>query len=251
MQDFHDKSTTVTRRNLSPALPCGVRLVVTFLTIHLLLVVFPAWSYFQYDFVSATLHLEEPRIFADEAVVQTNRSVGLTNFIWVIPLNMGAIVGLCCCGRNGRKIWCRRCGCCCCSKGTGGERQAEDTIMMIPTNVTWSPPFWAFTLSYMLLGVAIYWPIQFLCSRWTYSSANIGHVHLQGSDLVTLIMVMIMALSSTWYLSSYQHSLSLTVAGRNNNDHPNTTQNEVVVWYDSLERTTGLLDERNPLLPPT
>jgi hypothetical protein len=184
----------------SPTRPCGLGVVVVFLTVHLMLVIFPAWAYFQYDFVSATLHLEEPRVFTDEAVVQANRAIGLTNLVWVLPINVCSIVGLCCCcccgGRHGNLEWDDR------------QRQQRGIV----------PPTWAFTASYMVLGVAIYWPIQFLSSRLTYTLAGIDHVHLHGSDLATLIIVLLLAAWSTWYLSSYQHFLMTTSVVRGGNE---------------------------------
>jgi hypothetical protein len=165
----------------SPHSSCGISLVVVYFVIHLLLVLAPAWSYFQYDFVSLKLHLEEPRVFADEAVVQTNRAIGLTAWIWVIPVNICAIVGLSCC-----------------TTATPRGQQQHEVAM---------PSLWPFTVSYLLLGTAMYWPIQFLSSRLTYSSADIDHVGLQTSDVLTLILVLSFAMLSTWYLSSYQMSL--------------------------------------------
>jgi hypothetical protein len=156
----------------------GISLVVAFLVIHLLLVVAPAWSYFQYDFVSLTLHLEEPRVLADEAVVQSNRAIGLTAWMWVIPVNICALVGLCC---------------------FTARRQQRHRIGV--------PSLCPFTASYLLLGAAIYWPIQFWSSRLTYSSADIDHVALQASDGATLILVLVFAMSSTCYLTHYQKSL--------------------------------------------
>lgn len=168
--------------------PCGIKAVSVFFIFHLLLVVIPAWSFFQYDLVATQLHLEEPRELADEAVVQANRAIGLTNCIWVIPLNVVAIVGLTCCGSyNG-------------NRNTDGRRFANhDTTLSSHT-----PPTWAFAVSYMLLGISIYWTIQYIGSRYTYASADVDHVQLRGSDLGMLGIVLLLSLWSTYYLSSYQ-----------------------------------------------
>ena len=198
----------------NPISPCGIKVVITFFTFHLLLVVIPAWAYFQYDLVATQMHLEEPRELADEAVVQANRAIGLANAIWVIPLNVVAIVGL---------AWRRKAS----NNGSTATHSMQHTS---------SPPTWAFTASYMLLGVSIYWPIQYLCSRSTYSSAGIDHVPLRGSDVVTLSVVLMLSIWSAYFLASYyQTSGNGTPATKGIQKHRN---------YDSTNNS----NEIDPLL---
>lgn len=248
--DVNNNRTTTAKMQQHSTQPCGGMrcwVVVAFFSVHLLLVAFPAWAYFHYDFVSATLHLEEPRVLADEAVVQSNRAIGLTNLLWVIPLNLAAIVGL-----SGH--------CCCCScggkgrgNGSNDDRQATTKSEMIsPPSL---PPQWAFTASYMLLGVAMYWPLQFGSSRWTYSSAGIDHVPLQGGDLATLTLVLVGAAWSTWFLSTYQQQqqqwqLSLmtiraTLATTEADNH--REEEAETIGYGALAASFGLVGEHEPL----
>lgn len=170
----HDGVNTTTPFQPRRKTPAGLKVVIGFFYFHLLLVLFPAWSYFQYDLV-AGLHLEEPRILADEAVVQTNRAIGLANLLTVIPLNLLAIAGLSMPST-------------CCS-----NRFSASSL----------PPAWGMVSSYMLLGSALYWPTLFLATRLTYASADIGHVKLGASDATTAAVVVAFALWSAWYLSTF------------------------------------------------
>lgn len=217
--------------------PCGgVSVVMVFLTIHLLLVTIPAWSYFQYNVVASKLHLEDPREWADEAVVQANRAIGLTNLVWVIPINVCALAGLgwvCCCGETG----------CVCWRGGGRRRERQQRRRLHSK----TPPMWPFATTYMLLGVAIYWPIQFWSSRLTYSSADIGHVPLQAADAATLLFVLAFASWSAWYLSSYHHSLMVAAIPENNHRSDEEGYGSPLNPNEHRVAGTETLDERTPL----
>ena len=185
------KTQTQQKTTTTSKPPFGIKIVIGFLIYHLLLIIFPAWSYFQYDLVATTLHLEEPRQLADEAVVETNRAIGLTNLIYVIPINIVSIIGLCyhytCC-----------CCCCCCSSSHNNN-----------TKLPLLPPIWLMTTTTMVLSIAIYWPILYISSRYTYSSANIDHVPLHTTDIITLVVELCFAVWSIWYVSSlYSNSNS-------------------------------------------
>jgi hypothetical protein len=201
----------------SDKLPCGIKVVALFFLFHLLLVVIPAWSYFHYDFVATQLHLEEPRELADEAVVQTNRAIGLVNCIWVIPLNLFAIVGLTCCSRR---------------------QNTSDNHRRTINNST-PPPPWVFTVSYTLLGVSVYWPLQYISSRCTYSSARIDHVPLRGSDLGMLTIVLVLSLWSSYYLTNLQQE----TAGMGSNCMPTGKEKQP----QSYSSTLGGSNEIEPL----
>jgi hypothetical protein len=162
----HDAIDTTAPLGAQIRAPNGLKIVIGFFYFHLLLVMFPAWSFFQYDVVAA-FHLEEPRVLADEAVVQTNRAIGLTNLFVVIPLNLMAVAGL-----------------------------------MVPSRCSLQPPLWGMVSSYMILGVALYWPTLFLATRCTYASADIAHIKLGAGDATTAALVIVVALWSTWYLST-------------------------------------------------
>jgi hypothetical protein len=203
--------------------PRGIKVVVGFFAFHLLLVIFPAWSFFQYNLVATTFHLEEPRSITDEAVVQTNRAIGWTNLVLVIPLNLLAILGLlkgrhCTWGDN--------------SQGLKPQQQYSNTT---------TPPIWAMACSFLLLGNALNWPILYLASRWTYASADIDHVPLQGSDVGVLTIVLALALWSTWYLTSYYSSNVVTTVG-NFAHHPLEEDQSSLLIYGST--TTNVLYPR-------
>jgi hypothetical protein len=168
-----------------PPTTMGLRVVIGFFYFHLLLVLLPAWSYFQYDMVAA-FHLEEPRSIADEAVVQTNRAIGLVNLMLVVPLNLLAIIGLT------LPLLRRR------------RHPASFSSTWHPPQ---APPLWGMISSYLLLGVALYWPTLFVATRITYAVADIAHVRLGPQDLTTVSMVLAFALWSTWHLSTLSTSL--------------------------------------------
>jgi hypothetical protein len=212
----HLRSQTAIKAQRRKTAPFGVKIVIGFLIYHLLLIVLPAWSYFQYDLVATALHLEEPRQLADEAVVETNRAIGLTNLIYVIPMNIMSIIGLCCH---------YTCCCCCC-----GSSSSHDTTTL--------PPIWVMTSTTMVLSIAIYWPILYISSRFTYASANIDHVPLHTTDVITLMVELCFAAWSIWYLSSFCSStlVILLSSSPNKNQHSDSTE------------TTNTTDEQQYLL---
>jgi hypothetical protein len=216
-QQQRNITTTDTIHNIpipTPPSMKGLRVVLGFFYFHLLLVSFPSWSYFQYDVVATTYHLEEPRGIADEAVVQTNRAIGLVNIILVIPLNILAIVGLSIPlfsyqpQQQYQQQQRRR------QHDTNNNNDLRGTIQQQqqPQHPRPSPPsppppvsvpLWGMLSSYLLLGIALYWPVLFLATRCTYTSASIGHIPLGPSDVITVTLVLLLSLWSTMHLSTH------------------------------------------------
>ena len=123
--------------------------LIFFLILHLLIVVTQVWAVFDYDRV-ASYKLQEPRVLADEGVVQSNRAIGIGSALVVLPLNLLAIYGNLC------------------RKGAAWNTHATCA----------------------LLGLSTYWPVVFLASRYTYPSGEVRCVSLQGEDLgICLFMI--------------------------------------------------------------
>eukprot|EP00339_Tiarina_fusa_P024415 CAMPEP_0117052114 /NCGR_PEP_ID=MMETSP0472-20121206/36026_1 /TAXON_ID=693140 ORGANISM="Tiarina fusus, Strain LIS" /NCGR_SAMPLE_ID=MMETSP0472 /ASSEMBLY_ACC=CAM_ASM_000603 /LENGTH=155 /DNA_ID=CAMNT_0004766623 /DNA_START=91 /DNA_END=555 /DNA_ORIENTATION=+ len=141
----------------APQLSIGLKVLVGFIILHALLLLTQTWAVFDYDTV-AGLKLQEPRSMADEAVVQTNRAIGLGDTIIMLPLNIMAIVGIL------------------------------------------SRKFYGVICSWMLLGAALYWPVVFVMSRFTYASADILHIPLRAEDLITTGAVFFFACWGSWLL---------------------------------------------------
>jgi hypothetical protein len=229
--------------------PMGIKVLIGFLMYHLLLVTCPAWSFFQYDTVSTTFHLEEPRIITDEAVVQTNRAIGFTNLIFVIPLNIVSIIGLL-----------SHFGCSCCCWGSCCVRKNHDSNITNNDNTQFALlPVWVLTISFMVLGIALYWPILYLSSRYTYSTANIRHVPLHCSDLITLLLVLCMAIWSVWYLasssiynprtcSSYSYPIRSSSSSHAIAVEVITTDDDRYNQHGKKEKKTMTMDEQQYLL---
>ncbi len=60
--------------------------------------------------------------------------------------------------------------------------------------------FFGVVCTWMLLGTALYWPVNFVASRFTYTSAGIRHVALNGGDLGICIFVFVTAGWGSWML---------------------------------------------------
>ena len=110
---------------LSASLPPALKCILCFLIIHLIIITTQVWAVFDYDKI-ASYKLQEPRILADEAVVQSNRAIGVGD-ISVMTLNVAAIVGV------SRQRW------------------------------------YGVVCTFMVLGVALYWPVNFVATRFTYA----------------------------------------------------------------------------------
>jgi hypothetical protein len=138
-------------------LSTGIKVLVGFLIIHALLLVTQTWAVWDYDLM-ASWKLQEPRSMATEAVVQSNRAIGLADTVIMLPLSVMAIVGLL-------------------------RRQ-----------------FYGVVCSWMLLGIALYWPVVFVMSRFTFASADIAHVPLRTEDLVITGTIFLFAAWGGWLL---------------------------------------------------
>lgn len=60
--------------------------------------------------------------------------------------------------------------------------------------------FYGVICTWMLLGTALYWPVNFVASRFTYSSAGIRHVELNGGDFGICAFVFLFACWGSWLL---------------------------------------------------
>jgi hypothetical protein len=138
-------------------IPSGIKVLIGFLILHTLLLLTQTWAVFQYDLM-ASYYLQEPRFMAEEAVVQSNRAIGLADTVVMLPLSFMAIYGLL------------------------------------------TRKFYGVICSWMLLGTALYWPAQFIASRFTYASANIKHVNLRGEDFFICTVVFLFACWGSWLL---------------------------------------------------
>ena len=140
-----------------PPLSTGLRVLILLLVLHLLLLCTQTWAVWDYDLM-ASFKLQEPRSMADEAVVQSNRAVGLADTIIMIPLSLMAIVGLS------------------------------------------SKQFYGVVTSWMLLGIALYWPVVYVMSRITYASGDIEHVPLGVQDISVCSVVFLFGCWGSWLL---------------------------------------------------
>lgn len=82
---------------------------------------------------------------------------------------------------------------------------AAHFMVMLPLNILAIAgltryKFYGVVCTWMLLGTAMYWPINFLASRYTYMSANIRHVPLNGADSFICTFVLATACWFSWYL---------------------------------------------------
>ena len=77
------------------------------------------------------------------------------------------------------------------------------SIVMVPLSVLGifgllQHSFYGVVCTWMVLGTAMYWPVNFVASRYTYSSAGIKHVELRGEDFGICIFVFVSALWGSW-----------------------------------------------------
>jgi hypothetical protein len=64
--------------------------------------------------------------------------------------------------------------------------------------------FYGVVCSWMLLGIALYWPVVFVMSRFTYASADIRHVALRAEDLAITGIIFLFACWGSWFLCRSQ-----------------------------------------------
>eukprot|EP00429_Kryptoperidinium_foliaceum_P019231 CAMPEP_0176035654 /NCGR_PEP_ID=MMETSP0120_2-20121206/17644_1 /TAXON_ID=160619 /ORGANISM="Kryptoperidinium foliaceum, Strain CCMP 1326" /LENGTH=174 /DNA_ID=CAMNT_0017369021 /DNA_START=23 /DNA_END=547 /DNA_ORIENTATION=- len=97
---------------------------------------------------------------------------------------------------------------------------AAHSIVILPLNLLaivglTSKQFYGVVSSWMMLGTAMFWPTNFVASRFTYSSAGIRHVELNGGDFSICLFVFIFACWASqrlyrstelvgWWLSSLE-----------------------------------------------
>ena len=82
---------------------------------------------------------------------------------------------------------------------------AAHSIVMVPLSLfgifgLLRQQFYGVVCTWMLLGTALYWPVNFVASRFTYASAGIKHVELRGEDLGICIFVFVFALWGSWLM---------------------------------------------------
>lgn len=75
---------------------------------------------------------------------------------------------------------------------------AAHAVVMLPLNILalgglHQHRFYGVICSWMLLGTCLYWPVNFVASRFTYASAGIRHVELNAPDLGICIFVFVFA----------------------------------------------------------
>jgi hypothetical protein len=80
-----------------------------------------------------------------------------------------------------------------------------DTLIMLPLNTMavvglLRRKFYGVICSWMLLGIALYWPIVFVMSRFTYASADIRHIPLRAEDIITTGVVFLLSCLGRWLL---------------------------------------------------
>ena len=105
---------------------------------------------------------------------------------------------------------------------------AAHAVVMLPLNCLalmglCQHRFYGVICSWMLLGTCLYWPVNFVASRFTYASAGIKHVELNAADFGICALVFVLAawasrmLSQTRQLGhwSNQHYDTANVASRN------------------------------------
>lgn len=82
---------------------------------------------------------------------------------------------------------------------------AAHGVVMLPLNVMAiyglaRSRFYGVVCSWMVLGTAMYWPANFVVSRFTYASSNIRHVELNGFDFGICFFVFLTACWGSWHL---------------------------------------------------
>ena len=82
---------------------------------------------------------------------------------------------------------------------------AAHAVVMLPLNVIAMYGlarcrFYGVVCSWMLLGTAMYWPVNLVASRYTYASSNIRHVELNGGDFVICLFVFLTSCWGSWHL---------------------------------------------------
>jgi hypothetical protein len=60
--------------------------------------------------------------------------------------------------------------------------------------------FYGVVCTWMLFGTALYWPVNFIASRFTYASAGIRHVELNGGDFGICLFVFMFGCWGSWLL---------------------------------------------------
>lgn len=71
---------------------------------------------------------------------------------------------------------------------------AAHSVVMLPLSIIaivglLRHQFYGVICTWMLLGTALYWPVNFVASRFTYASAEIRHVELNGGDFGICLFV--------------------------------------------------------------
>ena len=82
---------------------------------------------------------------------------------------------------------------------------AAHSLVMLPLSVLaivglLRHQFYGVICTWMLLGTALYWPVNFVASRFTYASAGIRHVEINGGDLGICVFVFLAACWGSWLL---------------------------------------------------
>jgi hypothetical protein len=80
-----------------------------------------------------------------------------------------------------------------------------DMIIMIPLFVIavvglWRLKFYGAVVSWLALGISLYWPVAFLCSQYFYGQANIKYNPTDFSTLAFLLVLFFITIWATWYL---------------------------------------------------
>lgn len=83
---------------------------------------------------------------------------------------------------------------------------AAHAVVMLPLNCLallglCQYRFYGVICSWMLLGTCLYWPVNFVASRFTYASAGIRHVKLNSADLGICVFVFAFACWASRMLS--------------------------------------------------
>lgn len=82
---------------------------------------------------------------------------------------------------------------------------ATQAVVMIPLTILSMVGiirhrFYGVVCTWMVLGTALYWPVNFIASRVTYASAGIRHVELNGADLGICVLIFVGASWGSWIL---------------------------------------------------
>jgi len=89
---------------------------------------------------------------------------------------------------------------------------AAHSVVMLPLNLMALAglarhKFYGVVSTWMLLGTALYWPVNFVASRFTYASAGIRHVGLNGGDSGICAFVFLFACWGSWFLCRSSSSI--------------------------------------------